>query len=67
MSSDRRVEARGSAPQAAPSSIDAEVARLVELEKLRAEFIEAEHTLEDVRERIRSLGGLDPASEAGLP
>jgi hypothetical protein len=48
-------------------SASQEAARKKELENLRAELIEAQRKVLFLRERIRSLGGIDLASEAGLP
>ncbi len=44
-----------------------DAARKKELENLSAELVEAQQKVTFLQERIRSLGGVDPASEAGLP
>ena len=61
------AESRGFGGQPAPLPASSQVAQKMELETLSAEMIETKRKLAHQRQRIRILGGHDPASEASLP
>ncbi len=67
MPAENQAVPRGTGMPSGAPSFSPEAARKKELENLSEELIEAQRRVLFLRERIRSLGGVDPASEAGLP